>query len=114
MARRSATRFQNMMLLFEGEPGPTNTLRFVEEKLAVGLWTYDIQSSAMQWSRGMFQLLGYEPEAVEPSLDLFSAVVHPGDRLKVCAYDAMIQGGVQMDREFRVIRADGRMRWVFN
>src|SRR5262245_60402397 len=103
-----------MLLLFEGEPGPTNTLKFVAEKLAVGLWTFDIPSNAMRWSSGMYQLLGYEPGTVEPSLELFSAAVHPNDRLKTCAYDAMIQGGVKMDREFRLVAPVGRMRWVCN
>src|SRR5262245_3347918 len=103
-----------MLILFDGEPGPTNTLKFVAEKLAVGLWTFDIQSNAMRWSSGMFHLLGHEPGTVEPSLELFSAAVHPSDRQKTCAYDAMIQGGVKMDREFRLVSPDGRMRWVCN
>lgn len=103
-----------MLLLFDGEPGPKNTLRFVEEKLGVGLWSLDIASGRMNWSRGMYHLLGYEPDSIEPSIELCKGMVHPNDRLAGCEHDRMIQDGVQMDTEFRVIRTDGRMRWLAN
>lgn len=39
-----------MLLLFDGEQGAINTLRFVEEKIGVGLWSLDIETDRMEWS----------------------------------------------------------------
>lgn len=103
-----------MLILFDGELGPRDTLRFVEEKIGVGLWSLDVDSGAMRWSPGLYALLGLEFGAVEPTLTLFRSMMHPDDRLSRGDVDRILRGGASIDREFRIIRRDGRIRWVAN
>ena len=52
-----------MLLLFDGDLGARETLRFIEEKLGAGIWSWDLLSGNMQWSHGFFSLLGVEPDS---------------------------------------------------
>ena len=42
-----------------------------EELLQFGSWTWDPQSMRVEWSSGIFAILGYHPDEVEPSARLF-------------------------------------------
>lgn len=103
-----------MLLLFEGDRAAIDTLAFVEEKVGVGLWSLDIGSGRMQWSSGLYALLGLEPGSVEPSLALMLSMIHPDDKLSRLDIDRILQEGIPISREFRIIRCDGRIRWVAN
>lgn len=103
-----------MLLLFEGEHGPRNTLKFIEEKLGIGLWSWDIPSNKMQWSRGIYHLLGHEPGTLKPSIELIRNMIHPSDRLAAMELSRLLHEGLPIDREFRIIRMDGRIRWLRN
>lgn len=103
-----------MLLLFDGDQGAINTLRFVEEKIGVGLWSLDIETDRMEWSSGFYALLGLDPGSVEPSLSLFRSMMHPEDRLSRQDIDRIMQEGIPIERDFRIIRRDGRIRWVAN
>ncbi len=46
------------MLLFEGETGAEETLRFLERKAGVGIWSVDLVTRKMAWSDGFYALLG--------------------------------------------------------
>lgn len=103
-----------MHLLFDGELGAFDTLRFVEEKIAAGLWSLDVKTGQMKWSRGLHRLLGLEPNSVEPSLLLFRSMMHPEDRLSQGDIDRVLKEGISFEREFRIVQRDGRIRWVCN
>jgi PAS domain-containing protein len=60
-----------MLVLFSGENGPRDTIRFIEEKAAAGIWFCDLKTRKMEWSSGFFRLLGLEPDSAEPSFALF-------------------------------------------
>jgi len=103
-----------MHLLFDGELAAFDTLRFVEEKIGAGLWSLNVKTGEMRWSRGMFQIFGMEPGSVEPTLPLFRSMMHPDDRLSRGDFDRILREGVSIEREFRILRRDGRIRWVAN
>jgi PAS domain S-box-containing protein len=101
-----------MLLLFDGNLGGRETLRFIEEKLDTGIWSWDLASGHMQWSHGFFALLGIEPDSVEPSSTLLSQMVHPDDRPPSEAVSRTLNEGLPAEWEFRIIRPNGRIRWI--
>jgi PAS domain S-box-containing protein len=103
-----------MLLLFDGDLGAVDTLRFVEDKIGVGWWMLDLKSGAMRWSSGLYRLLGCEPNAMEASIAVFRGMIHPDDKLARDDLDRLEREAVSIDREFRIIRRDGRILWVVN
>lgn len=103
-----------MPILFDGGQGATDTLRFIEEKAAAGLWSLDLRTAGMEWSAGMFDLLGLEPDQVEPSYAVINSLIHPDDKSVGHDIDRFVREGVPFDRVFRIIRQNGRMRWLLN
>jgi PAS domain S-box-containing protein len=75
---------------------------------ATGFWEREVESGEVVWSDGLYALLGYAPGAVPPSAANFAARVHPDDRTAVPGGP----GERSDDREFRVVLADGEVRWM--
>lgn len=104
------------MFRFGGDPGAADMFRFIEEKLGVGTWHSDVLSGQMHGSRGFYELLGLVPGTVAPSYDEIARSIHPEDRrLNRGAKDvlrAMLLDGLPLNREFRIIRPNGQLRWV--
>lgn len=68
----------------------------------------------MRWSRGFYELLGLNPGTVVPSYEAFDQRVHPDDRRSKRDVGNVLCDSLPLDREFRVIRPNGRLRWVYN
>lgn len=101
-----------MLILFGGDLGARETLRFIEEKLHAGIWSWDLATGDMQWSHGFFALLGIEPDAVKPSSTVLTQMVHPEDRPPSEAVNRTLNEGLPAEWEFRIIRPNGRIRWI--
>jgi PAS domain S-box-containing protein len=97
---------------FEGDLGATDTFRFLEEKLGAGIWRYDVLTRQMLWSRGFHELLGLNPGAISPSLEEFNQRIHPDDRALRRDVGDMLLDGLPLERDLRIIRPNGRLRWV--
>jgi PAS domain S-box-containing protein len=81
----------------------------------VGTWEWDFASGDARWSDGLYHLLGIEPGTVPASYDLFLSKVHPEDRpANETAGRVMMTEGGTVDDAFRIIRADGAVRWMAN
>ncbi|WP_249119023.1 MULTISPECIES: PAS domain-containing protein [unclassified Bradyrhizobium] len=100
------------MSQFEGDLGATDTFRFLEEKLGAGIWRYDVLTRQMLWSRGFHELLGLNPGVISPSLEEFNQRIHPDDRSLRRDVGDMLLDGLPLDRDLRIIRPNGRLRWV--
>lgn len=101
-----------MLILFDGDLGARETLRFIEEKLHAGIWSWDLATGDMQWSHGFFALLGVEPDSIKPSSTVLSQMVHPEDRPPSEAVNRTLNEGLPAKWEFRIIRPNGRIRWI--
>jgi PAS domain S-box-containing protein len=112
-----------VLVLFGGEDGAIDTLRFVEEKLGIGLsildidprtgdWSRGLYSRPMQWSTGVYRLLGLEPHSVEPCYSLLDSLIHPDDRKLPSDIDDAIHAAEPREREFRIIQPKGTLRWL--
>lgn len=101
-----------MLVLFEGEFGTRDTLRYIEEKLGVGLFIWELATNTLHWSNGTFILYGLAPGSVQPSLDLVQELTYPEDRWTAGVLETKISQGQRLDWKFRVILRNGRMRWL--
>lgn len=89
-------------------------LRLLEDKLSVGTWTWDLVSNELNWSYGLFRMLGIDPFSVVPTFDLFQSLIHPDDQLEFDNSVGLASDKRIKSRRFRVIRPDGSLRWFLS
>jgi PAS domain S-box-containing protein len=78
-----------------------------------GTWDWDVTSGKVVWSRGHFEILGYEPGAVTPSYRAWADRVHPAD-LPGAEEEIRRTMAEHADyiRQFRVVWHDGSTHWM--
>jgi PAS domain S-box-containing protein len=90
-------------------------IRLAIEEAGMGTWDHDLRTDTMIWSRTLFDLMGYPPEASgRAAYSQLSSRLHAADRDSVeTAYRAAEQTRALYAREYRIIRADtGAVRWL--
>ncbi len=100
-----------MVLTFE-DNGAQETLSFLEKKCNAGVWSLDFGTGKMVWSGGFFDLLGLTEGSVEPSYEAIVALMHPDDRRPSGEFDRIVNEGLPLDRELRIIQPNGKLRWL--
>ncbi|MDR3557413.1 MAG: PAS domain-containing protein [Syntrophobacteraceae bacterium] len=87
--------------------------RLALEAANIGAWDWDLVSDKHTWSRVQEAIWGYAPGTFPGTTRAFKKGVHPDDlpRLLEAEEDSKKNGDL-FRSEFRVIRPDGRMRWV--
>lgn len=80
----------------------------------MGHWSWHLASGRQTWSLGFYRMIGLEPGSVEPSLDRYLELLHPDDRLDESQLHRIRREGLLGEREFRIIRPDGGLRWLSN
>src|SRR5260370_39276156 len=91
-----------MLVLFDGDSGAIDTLRFVEERLGIGLsvldidprtgdWSRGLYSRPLRWSAGVYKLLGLEPGVIAASFALLDSLTHPEDRRPLSELEASLR-----------------------
>lgn len=77
----------------------------------MGDYDWHIPTDTNRWSDQLFRIYGYEPQAIEPSYDVFLAHVHPDDREQVRAVHARAHAtGEGWTLVERIVRPDGEVR----
>lgn len=98
-----------------------DTLRERESQLAraqriakLGYWTWDANLKAATLSNGIREVFGLEDPCERLTFAQFLRLVHPADRLSVKnTISCSIRSGRQVSLEYRIVRADGVQRIVF-
>lgn len=85
-------------------------VRLIEEKLGCGFWKRSVGADEMEWSRGLFELYGLDPDRDRPTYSLMRQTQHPEDRLTFDVIDGNVRAGTLFDREYRVVLRDGGTR----
>ncbi|MFO0652164.1 MAG: PAS domain-containing protein, partial [Polyangiales bacterium] len=81
------------------------------EASQIGVWDLDLTRQSITLSKECAPILGIESPTLESTA--MESMIHPDDRAEVdAAFLAMLGGGVTFDREFRLVRPDGEVRWV--
>lgn len=81
----------------------------------LGDWVREADTGKVSWSEEVYRIFGVDPLDFRPSLESIYAMVHPEDRARCRALDeAALRGenGGRTDHEHRIVRPDGRVRWV--
>jgi PAS domain S-box-containing protein len=79
----------------------------------VGSFELDPTTHAMTWSPGMYELVGLPPDTDVSDATAFSGYVHADDLDAVRSWFWSSPGeGERRLTEFRIVRADGAVRWV--
>lgn len=87
-------------------------MRMIEDRVGVGTWTWDLETSEITWSPGLCRILGLDPHAVVPSIDLYQSLVHPDDQIDFDDAIGVVSERRLESRTFRIIRPDGILRWL--
>ncbi|WP_439409145.1 PAS domain-containing protein [Bradyrhizobium sp. DASA03076] len=93
--------------------GTEESFGLIERELRCGLWSWNLRTDEMHWSRGYHDLLGIEPGKVAPSFAAILQVTHPDDRGAQAEVERVIQKASTIRRKFRVIRRGGNIAWIY-
>jgi PAS domain S-box-containing protein len=87
-------------------------LRMALEAGRMGTWEWTIASGAVRWSPGLEAIHGLAPGTFEGTFEAVQREVHPEDRDQVAQAIAGAVEGAPYRVEYRIVRADGALRWV--
>jgi PAS domain S-box-containing protein len=86
-----------------------------ERVAQMGSWEWDIPQNRMSWSDGLFDIYGLTPAAFDPTLEGAEQRVYPDDRRRVReTLDNALADRSSFTLEYRMVRADGRVRILRN
>ena len=79
----------------------------------MGMWAWDLQTNRTLWSSKEYELLGLPAGNGAVDAEVFFRYVHPEDApdLRGAVGDVVAHGST-FEREFRIVRADGQIRWL--
>jgi len=86
------------------------------EASADGLWDWDINGDNFYFSPSIFRMLGFEPDELPHSSELFRQRLHPDDR-RMVERDLASMRRHQQDRtsiEFRMLNKQGKPVWILS
>jgi PAS domain S-box-containing protein len=87
-------------------------LRLVLEATSMGTFEIDLRTGEGHWNTVEFELLGLKPGDAPSVPATFFRYLHPDDAARVQAQWAeATQTGI-LNTEFRIVRADGQVRWL--
>lgn len=88
--------------------------RLVARASREAIWDWDMESGHVEWNDGVEGLFQYRRMEVPPTVDWWTAQVHPDDRERVVSsIDAAIERGDEFwTEDYRFLRADGQFALV--
>jgi PAS domain S-box-containing protein len=99
-------------------PGVLDTqgiLGFVLDATNTGVWTWDVTSDLVRWSREAYRIHGIDPSEFAGTGAAFFELVHPDDRSRLRArVSSAVREQRPFEAAFRIVRPDGSIRLVTN
>ena len=87
-------------------------IQLAQEVGCAAAYTFDFGKNELSWSASTYALYGW-PATRTASVDNWLAAIHPEDRPAVQEVaDAALSHGKPVQHEFRIVRADGEIRWI--
>ena len=88
---------------------PEQRFRTMAQGTHDAIWEWDCESDALYWHAGLQDVLGYDEQTFDPTLDAWAAHVHPDDHHRVVTslHRAVESGKSVWVEEYRFRRADG-------
>ena len=90
-------------------------LSLAEESAGIGVWDAELETGLVRGTAQFFKILGLPPSSEPVPQEVFRALRHPDDRDRVVdGFKAAIAAGADVyESEYRIIRPDGQLRWIF-
>lgn len=79
----------------------------------IGSWELDLEKGIQHWSEGMFEIYGVSKKDYDGSYEYISKFVHPEDSYKIVNYFINPPKEEYIADEYRIIRADGKIRDIY-
>lgn len=87
--------------------------RLALELTHIGWWDWDVLTDRLAWSDQLFQLLGYVPGEVTPSVQAWRDRIHPDDlEWTIQALNRDLDQQTIGQVEYRVVHPDGSLHWL--
>lgn len=99
---------QRQQRLFESQ----ERLRLAQDVAGMGTFDVELPSGKRTWSSRTFEIFGLTPNSPQPGPEELMNMVHPMDRSMVSQKLNLLGMGKRLQVEYRIIRADGEVRWV--
>jgi PAS domain S-box-containing protein len=89
-------------------------LEMAARSAELGVWNYDLANGKSKWNGQLYRLLGLEPREGPEDAGRFFEFIHPEDRTgSIANVSAVLDSSIDhIKEEFRVVRADGKTRWL--
>ena len=89
-------------------------LRIAVDSAGVGLWRWDVAADVVTWEDPLCAIFGLPPGSSPQGRSAYLELIHPEDRGKSAERirSGLATGG--WEDEYRIIRADGAVRWVMS
>ncbi len=88
-------------------------LRFALDSANMGTWDWDLGTGAVQWSDNMERIHGLPAGTFDGTFPSYEREIYPADRERVLAsIRRALAGERPHDVEYRIVGADGTVRWV--
>lgn len=90
-------------------------LSLAEQSAGIGVWDADLATGQVRATAQFYKIMGLRPSNEPMQQDVFRALRHPDDRDRVVEgfKEAMAAGDDAYEAEYRIIRPDGKVRWIF-
>ena len=90
-------------------------LRAALEASESGTFRWNIQTNELDWDDALDKLFGLPAGVTARSLEQFISMVHPDERASVIeSCERCAAEGADFEMEFRVVSADGSVRWLYD
>lgn len=88
-------------------------LRIATQTACIGIWEYNIAPNELIWDDNMYGLYGISKENFSGTYEAWEATVHPDDKEQSAeSIAAAILGNKAFNTEFRILWADGTVRFI--
>ena len=98
-----------------GDAFDREALTLAEQSAGIGVWSIDLTTNRLRATAQFYRIMGVDPTADTIPIETVRALRHPDDQERVLAgfRRAIQSGGDSYEIEYRIIRPDGNVRWIF-
>jgi PAS domain S-box-containing protein len=92
-----------------------SSLRNAQVIAQMGSWERDMVTQKTKWSNNYFTIIGFKPNEVEPTFELYRSRIHPDDvHFLDESLDNLMKDKKPNSFELRLIQPDGSFKWIQN
>lgn len=115
MALENARLYKQAQDEIEDRKAAEHRLEISQKAGHIGTYEIDLVNKTVYWSAELERLFGLEPGSFGGTHDAWFEFVHPEDKDQIMAErDRQLAKGNELELEFRIIRPDKTVHWIFS